>query len=384
MMTINQVPPDVALWAADEFINYFGNFSSIEDYLRYAKKEVIGKINNFSSIDPDYSLKSEFFNEDIHPEEMDFEIKFVGERFQNSLPQEYYVNLLTATSSAVIEKNIPGRELRWIIFEKNTKKIIGFIRFGSPTINSKPRNEWLGKAPDLSLFNQHACMGFAIVPSQPFGYNFLGGKLLALMCVSHYAREILNDVFEKDIGFFETTSLYGSTTSASQYDGLKPFIRYKGLTDSKFLPLLHNTAFHRLHDEFTKWNNNQPLTENRASSKKMKRQTKMVSIIRNSLKDEEYKDELKRFNEVIDMAFNLTQRKRSYTSDYGYGNVREVLLGEQDTLVRGQNWDKFYLENIIKWWKKKAGKRYEKLKKEGRFRDKVELWTEDDDIQIIR
>ena len=384
MMTINQVPPDVALWAADEFINYFGNFSSIEDYLRYAKKEVIGKINNFSSIDPDYSLKSEFFNEDIHPEEMDFEVKFVGERFQNSLPQDYYVNLLTATSSAVIEKNIPGRELRWIIFEKNTKKIVGFIRFGSPTINSKPRNEWLGKAPDLSIFNRHACMGFAIVPSQPFGYNFLGGKLLALMCVSHYARETLNEVFEKEIAFFETTSLYGSTTSASQYDGLKPFIRYKGLTDSKFLPLLHNTAFHRLHDEFTKWNNNEPLTENRASSKKMKRQTKMISIIRNSLKDEQYKDDLKRFNEVIEMAFNLTQRKRSYSSDYGYSNIREVLLGEQDTLIRGQNWDKFYLENIIKWWKKKAGKRYEKLKAEGRFRDKVELWTEDDDIQIIR
>ena len=383
-MTINQVPPDVALWAADEFINYFENFSSIEDYLRYAKKEVIGKINNFSSIDPDYSLKSEFFNEDIHPEEMDFEIKFVGERFQNSLPQDYYVNLLTATSSAVIEKNIPGRELRWIIFEKNSKKIVGFIRFGSPTINSKPRNEWLGKAPDLSIFNRHACMGFAIVPSQPFGYNFLGGKLLALMCVSHYARETLNEVFKKEIGFFETTSLYGSTTSASQYDGLKPFIRYKGLTDSKFLPLLHNTAFHRLHDEFTKWNNNEPLTENRASSKKMKRQTKMISIIRNSLKDEQYKDELKRFNEVIEMAFNLTQRKRSYSSDYGYSNIREVLLGEQDTLVRGQNWDKFYLENIVKWWKKKAGKRYEKLKKEGRFRDNVELWTEDDDIQIIR
>ena len=204
------------------------------------------------------------------------------------------------------------------------------------------------------------------------------------MCVSHFARESLNEVFKKEIALFETTSLYGSTTSASQYDGLKPFMRYKGLTDSKFLPLLHNTAFHRLHDEFTKWNNNQPLTENRASSKKMKRQTKMISIIRNSLKDEEYKDQLKRFNEVIEMAFNLTQRKRSYSSDYGYSNIREVLLGEQDTLVRGQNWDKFYLENIIKWWKKKAGKRSEKLKAEGRFRDKVELWTEDDDIQIIR
>ena len=53
-------------------------------------------------------------------------------------------------------------------------------------------------------------------------------------------------------------------------------------------------------------------------------------------------------------------------------------------MVRGQNWDKFYLENIISWWKRKAGKRYDKLKKEGRFRNKVELWTDDDTIQIIR
>ena len=267
------------------------------------------------------------------------------------------------------------------MFEKNSGTILGFIRFGSPTINSKPRNEWLGKAPNLSIFNRHAVMGFAIVPSQPFGFNYLGGKLLALMCVSHFARESLNKVFDKEIAFFETTSLYGSTTSASQYDGLKPFIRYKGLTDSKFLPLLHDDAFHRLHNIFINWNNGEPLTENRASSKKLKRQTKMISIIKNSLEDE---DKLKEFNDVISHAFTLTQRKRSYTSDYGYGNVREVILGEQDKLIRGQNWDKFYLENIIKWWKKKAGKRYEKLKSEGRFRTEVELWTEDNDIQIIR
>ena len=224
-------------------------------------------------------------------------------------------------------------------------------------------------------------MGFAIVPSQPFGYNYLGGKLLALMCVSHFARETLNKVFEKEIALFETTSLYGSTSAASQYDGLKPFIRFKGLTDSKFPPLLHDEAFHNLHNKFSYFNNNQPLTENRASSKKLKRQRRMVSIIKNSLEDV---NKLKRFSKVMDNALNLTERKRSYTSTYGYENVREVILGEQDKLIRGQNWDKFYLENIISWWKKKAGKRYDKLKKEGRFRTEVELWTEDDNIQIIR
>ena len=372
------VSEDDAVWAANEFIDYFKNFSSIEDYLRYVKKEVISQTSQLTP------LHDEFFNEDIHPQEMEFDIKFVGSRFQQSVQQEHYGNLLKAVSSHNNESNIPGRELRWMIYEKNTKKVIGFIRFGSPTINSKPRNIWLGKAPDLKIFNRHAAMGFVIVPSQPFGYNYLGGKLLALLCCSHFARETLNEVFEKDIALFETTSLYGSTTDASQYDGLKPFMRYKGLTESKFLPILHDVAFHKLHDRFSVWNNNQPLTDNKASSKKMKRQTKMISITRSSLKEYGMNEKLEHFNSVIETALSLTQKKRTYFCEYGYSNVREVILGEQEELVRGPNWDKFYLENIISWWKKKATKRYEKLKAEDRFRTKVELWTDDDEIQIIR
>ena len=364
-----------ATWAADEFINYFGNFTSIEDYLRFVKRELVPKTN------PLMSYEDEFFNEDISPEEMEFEIRFIGDRFSNSLPQDHYKNLLAAVSSHNNESNIPGRELRWMVYEKRTQQIIGFIRFGSPTINSKPRNLWLGQPANLSLLNRHTAMGFVIVPSQPFGYNYLGGKLLALLCVSHFARETLNKVFEKDIALFETTSLYGSTTSASQYDGLKPFFRYKGLTESKFLPLLHDRVFHKLHDHFTLLNNNTPLTDNKASSKKMKRQTKMIASIKKSLKDE---NKLQHFNSVIEMAFGLTQKKRFYISDYGYGNVREVIRGDQDKLILGQNWDKFHLDNIISWWKRKATKRYETLKRDNRFRDKVELWSQDDDIQIIR
>ena len=372
------IPEKDTLWAVDEFIQYFSRMQNIEDYLRYVKKEVIKTTSTL------FPLHDEFFNEDIHPNDMEFDIRFVGSRFDNSLPQDHYNTLLRAVSSHNNESNIPGRELRWMVYEKNTDTLLGFIRFGSPTINSKPRNIWLGKAPNLSIFNRHAAMGFVIVPSQPFGYNYLGGKLLALLCCSHFARETLNEVFEKDIALFETTSLYGSTTDASQYDGLKPFMRYKGLTESKFLPLLHDEAFHKLHDRFKALNDNKPLTDNRASSKKMKRQTKMISILRNSMKEYGMDSQLQEFNAVVSAALSLTQKKRTYFCEYGYSNVREVILGEQDELLRGPNWDKFYLENIIAWWKKKASKRYEKLKREERFRDKVELWTDDDDIQIIR
>ena len=363
-----------AIIAADKFISYFKNFSNLEDYLRHVKKSVLTYSNELGEPTDD------FFNMDIHPEEMDFDIRLVGDRFK-SIPQDYYKKMLRIVSSHNNEDNIPGRELRLMVYEKNSNKIVGFIRLQSPLINSKPRNEWLGKPPDLKIFNRHAVMGFAIVPSQPFGYNYLGGKLLALICISHFIRKKLKKVFEKDIALFETTSLYGSSSSSSQYDGLKPFIRHKGLTDSKFIPTLYGEAFHDLHDMFKEWNNGEPLTDNKASSKKLKRQTKMIAIIRNSLKD---KNKLKEFNDSIRAAMNLTEKKRFYISEYGYSNVREVIRGDEDKLIRGPNWDKFELDNIYAWWKKKAGKRYEKLKQEGRFRDKVELWTSNDHIQIIR
>ena len=106
-----------ALWAADEFIDYFKKFQTIEDYIRFTKKAAVAE--RTKSI---VSLKDEFFNEDIHPEDMDFEVKFVGERFQNGLPQDYYHELLTATSSAIIEKNIPGENCVGLYMKKIVKR----------------------------------------------------------------------------------------------------------------------------------------------------------------------------------------------------------------------------------------------------------------------
>ena len=35
----------------------------------------------------------------------------------------------------------------------------------------------------MKRFNDSVIMGFTIVPTQPFGYNYLGGKLLAAFVV---------------------------------------------------------------------------------------------------------------------------------------------------------------------------------------------------------
>ena len=57
------------------------------------------------------------------------------------------------------------------------------------------------------------------------------------------------------------------------------------------------------------------------------------------------------------------------------------------TLVENSfNFDKFYLENMVKWWKNKASKRYNKLKKEGNLRTELEVWNAKtlNTIDIIR
>jgi hypothetical protein len=363
-----------ATYASNIFIDYFSNINRIDDYLRTIK---LDRMKKFPSSLPGYGPEDEMFDSfDMNPEDMNFEVY----EMDNSV----FNNYLEITTSHAIEDSIPGKSLKWIVKETTTNKIVGFIRFGSPVINSKPRNEFLSQVPDLTRFNRHVIMGFIIVPTQPFGYNYLGGKLLALLCCSHKARETLNKKYNSDICLFETTSLYGSTKSSSQYDGLKPYLRFKGLTDSNFIPLLHDEVFSELDYWFKEHNGKKGLVKENASSRKLKTQQKMISIIKSSLKEYDI-SQYNKFQDALKNALNLTEQKRFYMSDYGFSNVREVINGTEEVLVKNPvNYDKFHMENIIKWWKNKASTRYKTLKSEGRLRTELELWNKDMEIDIIR
>jgi hypothetical protein len=72
-------------------------------------------------------------------------------------------------------------------------------------------------------------------------------------------------------------------------------------------------------------------------------------------------------------------------SDYGYSNVKEYMNMETDTLIKKDNWDRYSLEGVTEWWRKKASNRFETLKSEGRLRTIAETWnTNPSDIDIIR
>lgn len=368
-----------AVYAANIFNEYFQSMNRIDEYLRMVK---LSRVEKFSRCLPGMGPEDELFqNFDIHPQDMEFKIvEPDNEKFM------YYLEI---TTSHAVEASVPGKSLRWMIKESNTNKIVGFIRIGSPTINSKPRNEFLGKPLDtkskevMKRFNDSSIMGFIIVPTQPFGFNYLGGKLLAGLCCSHEMRERMNQKYNMNVCMFETTSLYGSTKTSSQYDGMKPFLRYKGLTESDFAPLINDNNFHRLNDWFINKNNGEPLVHENASSRKLKTQTKMVSIIKSSLKKTSQSD-YDKFCKTFDDAKGLTEKKRQYMCDYGYSNVKEYLNLETNVLTPKENYDRFNTESVIEWWKNKASSRYETLKTENRLRKDIEIWTKNSDIDIIR
>ena len=109
--------------------------------------------------------------------------------------------------------------------------------------------------------------------------------------------------------------------------------------------------------------------------------TKIQALIKASLDGED----LKRYNDTIKNALNLTEKKRYYASSYGFSNFVDVVTGKTDKLVPDkENHDKHHLENVIKWWKKKATNRYVSLKNNKRLRNELEVWTGDKEIDIIR
>ncbi|MBI33584.1 MAG: hypothetical protein CMD98_06930 [Gammaproteobacteria bacterium] len=358
-----------ALYAANIFSDFYNNFDRIDEYLKEMKLESVGQIP--TSL-PGMGLEDDMFTDfSVHPSEMEFSV---------SVTDNYtFDTMLDMTATNVIEKSIPGKRLKWLVKETNSNKVVGFIRFGSPVINSKPRNEFLGDVPPLEAFNRHTIMGFNIVPTQPFGFNYLGGKLLAMICVSHLARRTLNDKYDSKICMFETTSLYGSSKSASMYDGMKPYLRFRGLTESNFIPSIHGPKYLKLKEWFVQKNDGEELVPPDASSRKLKTQQVMISTIKKSLNG----TDLENFNKSLQHSLDLTEKKRFFNSDYGYENVPGIIM-RGETPRRKPNFDNYEFDNVIKWWKKKASKRYENLQNDGRLRTEQEVWHLKDDIDIIR
>lgn len=377
-MEKNEVSYDEVLVMVDSLVGFYGNIDTIQDYFRVKKKEKVKDLDITDKIDTIFNDLS------MSPLDMDISIEVVDAKIFNPMVQ--------TICSMPLESQM-GRQLNIGVKENKTGTWLGFTRIASPVIRVKPRNILYGENVSATKVNSHMVNGCQIIPVQPFGYNYLGGKLLALISTSHEVRQIFNEKYNGncDIIHWETTSLYGDIKGVSQYDGLKPFVKYVDLTESENFLFPTNEVLEPILKVLRKYYGNSEwggrLTPTKGSGPKKREFDKVIQIIKTKLKE----NDIELYNTFIKFTkekMKSKTKKRFYYSNYGFDNVKEHMENHTIPLKKGINYDKYNLVNIIEWWKRKSFNRWTKLQEENRLKTDLEIYTteslKDNTFEMIR
>ena len=356
---------DETFYIINRLNDFYGDINSIQDYFIKRKKEKVKGIN------VEKYKKLIFDDYTLQPKDMSFSYELLdGQFFQE------FCQLIT---SLPLESQI-GRRINVGLKENTTGKYVALIRISSPVLNVKPRNEIFGVTLRNTEVNDYMMNGSIIVPIQPFGYNCLGGKLAALFSISNESVNEIRNKYSKKYCFFETTSLYGNIKSSSQYDGLEPFIRYHGLTNSDLFLTPNQDVYFDVRDIVRKyygkkeWGNS--LVDPIPSGPKMRELNKMITILTHHLKkyDPVKCEEFIKFQKE---KMKAKTQKRYYYSTFGQNKqdiINHIKNGGISELKQNEKYD---FQNLVSWWKVKAQKRYEKMEFLGSKREEIEIYTED-------
>jgi len=147
----------------------------------------------------------------------------VDKKRNKELPEKW--NTIRNFISTMKNNSNIGRNLNFIVKDNKTGKYLGVICISSDFLDLTPRDEVIGWPRDLKTTGgmiNHTAIGSTIVPFQPLGYNYVGGKLLALLCLSDEVQRLWKKQYGDTLVGVTTTSLYGKTKAGglSQYDNL--------------------------------------------------------------------------------------------------------------------------------------------------------------------
>jgi len=135
-------------------------------------------------------------------------------------------NTIRTFSSTMKNNSNIGRNLFYTVIDGQTERYLGVICISSDFLDLTPRDKAIGWPRDIKTTGNminHTAIGSTIVPLQPLGFNYMGGKLLALLCLSDTVQNDWKVRYGDTLVGVTTTSLYGNTKSngLSQYDGLE-------------------------------------------------------------------------------------------------------------------------------------------------------------------
>jgi hypothetical protein len=184
--------------------------------------------------DPDIDWEDDTQAAIIHKVKNNIWIPKDPDDYEKLKPQMYLANtnrveewnaIRTFSSTMKNNSNI-GRNLYYIVRDEISGKYLGVVCISSDFLDLTPRDKAIGWPRDIktsqSMIN-HTAIGSTIVPLQPLGYNYMGGKLLALLCLSDTVQKDWKERYGDVLAGVTTTSLYGKTKTdgLSQYDNLE-------------------------------------------------------------------------------------------------------------------------------------------------------------------
>jgi hypothetical protein len=261
----------------------------------------------------------------------------------------------------------PGRNVKINVKDRVSGKLLGQISLASDVTSMGVRDNFIGWSKDNKFVDgklNHTTIASTIVCTQPLGYNFLGGKLVAMMTTVPEVRNHWKTKYGNTLIAVGTTSLYGIH---SQYNGI-PLFKTLGESAGK-ISLKPDDKFY---DPWHQW-----LKENRAewysdniTEERARNGANMgyesngpVSGIKQKILGKIFKECGIKANEYHH-GF-----KRGVYLAMMYENGREFLCKqiEEDALVLKPKFEQG-IDYINKWWKKHAISRYSKLHDEGRIK----------------
>ena len=195
-----------------------------------------------------------------------------------------------------------------------------------------------------------------IVPTQPFGSKFRGGKLLSLISQSNELRDFFNKMYQSNVVLFYTMSLFGSTKSSSQYDQLDRYIKFIGVTESKHPIRMKNPQKEQLLEWLDRRGISRSLFVKNSSSQDDKTFKNLIHFLEYSLLQNRHDKTVsklrKLFSTTIDDLMNRTEKKRVYVGTYGMENWDDNLYNSVPVVDHKNN-----LDCLFDYWKSKVFKK---------------------------
>ena len=311
------------------------------------------ELDNARSLLPSYDELDAFWNED----KFDHLEKLI---IITTSPTSYYFspfrdkkiqfdsrlwNTLRICIHSQVNNSSPGRSLFSFVGFENKKgfRLLGLISLNSDSRQMKVRDEHIGwtssqnTAKREHLVNLNNCC-----PTQPFGFNMLGGKFISLVAAKLIPK--WEEKYKTKVVGITTTSLFGSQ---SQYQGMK-WWKHLGTSSGQ-------TLISPLVEEWTYWREwlivNYPKIyeeDTNTSSPKQKMISSVLKILGINQKD------------------YFHNHKRGVFFCPLYSNYREFLTGK---IKLGK------LEPIshswFEWWSKKSKSRLTKLTQDKKVKKEV-------------